>query len=782
MVKQVKDPDTIDFRSIASIPFGTRQKLLQSPSLLDVLSRELTPGQRAALFPTYYKEAFGSSAGQRGIAGSMSGGGSMSGASSSMASPSDMKEISTHSSVEQYSSEIPHGRSTVGGTSAVGAEMSSGQQKLLSLIASGEGGYNSSNRGTIKNKIIGSTHNTTRNGKTIPDLTVGEIMKYQSITDPNNPDRLFAVGKYQLIPETFKGAVNFLGLKSDDKLTPEIQEKMGLYLISEKRPIVGKYLRGETDDLLGAQKALALEFASIPVPVDMMVQKRFRPAGASAYGSGNKAAHSIEEVKQTLVSAREEHLSQLKEQQTATAAKPGDVQSDDPTATPATVAAEQYADSASVVPPAGMQTSEFYNTMRAMTQEKIGPDDPIWDQVDPSLKKNKHMIVDAETKLVGRDALLSADAAAKVLRKNGYIPRPVSGGDNHSANHGRGRDANYSIDMAASVKDESGKLTDVRLGSGVPYEVRRDMAIAAKLASEGSSTNFRVGFPNNDSNASMHLQQDPQRKEGLWGYDRRTAAGADASRFILETTGEGKRFISDMAAVSEMNKNDKDALLSNITGNAVPSSQSANTTEGEVEKIEKQEVPKPIEEKAQENQQAQASNAPGTVAVDSAAPITAPASTVTPVQQGQTTEGNFMSNMLAFADGGVINKPYIAQPVDGQGPNVLMGEAGSETVVPQKKIAAMEVGQQQYQKINQIAEARMTEIQQTPNVEVDNQKEAQRVSIQSGMSSPKPTVGVNVNHTVLPPSARKAYADSKLEPRLNGLTNIGSVYVNHGYT
>ena len=41
---------------------------------------------------------------------------------------------------------------------------------------------------------------------------------------------------------------------------------MGMYLINEKRPIVGKYLRGETDNEVEAAQALSDEFASIPDP------------------------------------------------------------------------------------------------------------------------------------------------------------------------------------------------------------------------------------------------------------------------------------------------------------------------------------------------------------------------------------------------------------------------------------------------------------------------------------------------------------------------------------
>lgn len=49
---------TLSFTQIASIPFKTRRSA--TGSLLDVLSRELTPGQRVALFPSYVNKIYAS--------------------------------------------------------------------------------------------------------------------------------------------------------------------------------------------------------------------------------------------------------------------------------------------------------------------------------------------------------------------------------------------------------------------------------------------------------------------------------------------------------------------------------------------------------------------------------------------------------------------------------------------------------------------------------------------------------------------------------------------------
>ena len=183
---------------------------------------------------------------------------------------------------------------------------SSGIKGLLNFISSGEGGYNSMNQGTKGNRIVGSTGDSrTIVGKSLTDMTLGEIMKRQSfLMNPANGDQesnygLFAVGRYQIIPDTFPGAVSGSGLSESDLFTPANQDKMGMYLIMKKKPYVGQYLKGQHNDVIGAMDALSDEFASIPDP----------RTGRSKYGSGNKAAHTVEEVRAALERARSNQVS-----------------------------------------------------------------------------------------------------------------------------------------------------------------------------------------------------------------------------------------------------------------------------------------------------------------------------------------------------------------------------------------------------------------------------------------------------------------------------------------
>ena len=166
---------------------------------------------------------------------------------------------------------------------------------LGSVISKGEGGYNSYNRGTIGKKIIGATHNGN-----ITNLTVSDILRRQAIKDPNNTNRIFAFGKYQMIPSTFKDAVNKMGLNGDEMMTPELQERIFLEYLIKKRPALYNYITGQSNDKQAALDAAALEWASI----------EWRGTGKPAPGyakHGNKASTSTKQIEAAIEAARRTH-------------------------------------------------------------------------------------------------------------------------------------------------------------------------------------------------------------------------------------------------------------------------------------------------------------------------------------------------------------------------------------------------------------------------------------------------------------------------------------------
>ena len=183
----------------------------------------------------------------------------------------------------------------------VGGSPTPERMEVLNFISAGEGGYESSNRGTSGDNIIGSTNSTVRGGKPLSKMTLAEIKGYQRIKDPNNPNRLFAVGAYQITPDAMDAAMKAAGVNDNTIFSPTVQDRMGLGLIlGSKRPKLAAYIKGESDDINTAMLEFAKEFASIPDP----------NTGRSYYDkTGNKAQHTIAETREALERAREAYAS-----------------------------------------------------------------------------------------------------------------------------------------------------------------------------------------------------------------------------------------------------------------------------------------------------------------------------------------------------------------------------------------------------------------------------------------------------------------------------------------
>ena len=165
--------------------------------------------------------------------------------------------------------------------------------ELFELIAGGEGGYNSVNRGNA-----GDTPDGAKSifGKNLTDMTVGEIMQAQS------SGTVFAVGKYQIIPGTMQGFVRKMNISPQDKFNPATQEKFKDYVLKYARPLVGQYIEGKSNDLLGAAQELAREFASVGVSKP----ENGKRVGESYYGNvgNNKASISPQQIQEALKRAR----------------------------------------------------------------------------------------------------------------------------------------------------------------------------------------------------------------------------------------------------------------------------------------------------------------------------------------------------------------------------------------------------------------------------------------------------------------------------------------------
>jgi hypothetical protein len=104
--------------------------------------------------------------------------------------------------------------------------------------------------------------------KDIEDSTIAEVKSFQA-RKRDNDGQLWAVGRYQIVPETLKGVVKSLGLPDSTKFDKKVQDEMG-YALMLGRTNLKKYLNGSVEDTkLNRQKAgldMSKIWSSIGVP------------------------------------------------------------------------------------------------------------------------------------------------------------------------------------------------------------------------------------------------------------------------------------------------------------------------------------------------------------------------------------------------------------------------------------------------------------------------------------------------------------------------------------
>lgn len=175
--------------------------------------------------------------------------------------------------------------------------------QLAATIVKGEGGLNSVNRGNA-----GDTPGGAKSifGKNLTDMTIGEIMQAQK------EGRVFAVGKYQFIPGTLAGAVKHTKVPLNAKFDKNTQDRLFDYLVEVKRPIVGQYLSGKSNNRREAIQELAREFASVGLEYPESGRRR----GQSRYSglAGNTASISPDSIGNVLDSQRRAGPSQISSQ------------------------------------------------------------------------------------------------------------------------------------------------------------------------------------------------------------------------------------------------------------------------------------------------------------------------------------------------------------------------------------------------------------------------------------------------------------------------------------
>lgn len=175
---------------------------------------------------------------------------------------------------------------------------------LGNLVASHEskGNYNIANQG--------EGHKYKQVERDFSNMTIGQIIQLQNLPK-NHPNKLFAVGKYQIIPDTLAEAVKKLKLSPDTKFTPAVQERIfSDFLIPQAGGgSLKNYLVGKSNDLGKANNAGAAVWASIQ-----------QTNGRGKYdGDGvNKALTTTQDFQTELKRTREEILRTAKEKNIST--------------------------------------------------------------------------------------------------------------------------------------------------------------------------------------------------------------------------------------------------------------------------------------------------------------------------------------------------------------------------------------------------------------------------------------------------------------------------------
>lgn len=177
------------------------------------------------------------------------------------------------------------------------SSISTGMGSLSDTIAKFEskGDYNIYNQGAGHRYKVGRTD--------FSQMTLDEVLARQTL-DKNDPNKLFAIGKYQIIPDTLKEAKAKLGLKGDEMFTPEMQDRIFTdYLMESKRPELANMIR-TGQGVEQAKLSGAKEWASIGVA----------GKGDRSYYAGdgiNKAHLSSGQFESSLLSAHEAYKANI---------------------------------------------------------------------------------------------------------------------------------------------------------------------------------------------------------------------------------------------------------------------------------------------------------------------------------------------------------------------------------------------------------------------------------------------------------------------------------------
>ena len=155
---------------------------------------------------------------------------------------------------------------------------------LLDLIARAEsesvGGYNAYNRGTSGSRILPGNRSVV-----LTIMLISELQRRQQLPI-SNPDRIFASGRYQIIPGTLNESLARTGISSSELYNELNQDRLGISLLVYRG--LNRFLTGSLS-LSEFGNNIAKEWAGLPMHTGPR-------AGRSNYGAPNNANVPLNQV------------------------------------------------------------------------------------------------------------------------------------------------------------------------------------------------------------------------------------------------------------------------------------------------------------------------------------------------------------------------------------------------------------------------------------------------------------------------------------------------------
>jgi len=137
--------------------------------------------------------------------------------------------------------------------------------------------------------------------KPLSEYTIGEVKAFQSKPRDAN-GKLWATGRYQIIPDTLKGLISKSGLKDSDVYNKANQDRLGFQLLLN-RTALNNYINGTAQDSLANLQKASLDVAkiwsSVGVPYPVQGSKRAVGKNESYYSGGGDRASTDTDLIQT---------------------------------------------------------------------------------------------------------------------------------------------------------------------------------------------------------------------------------------------------------------------------------------------------------------------------------------------------------------------------------------------------------------------------------------------------------------------------------------------------